>query len=1163
MTNPGFIHLRLHSAYSLAAGAITVKELGKLCKKHNMPAVAMTDSGNMFGGLEFSVACSGEGVQPIIGCELGLRAPEGERSGAGRPQGPRDPEPVVLLAKSERGYFNLVKLVSRSFMETANDEAPQVSIDDLAPHAEGLICLTGGLTGPVGRLLQHGQLAAAEATLAKLAAIFPDRLYVELQRHGLPDEDRIEGPSIDLAYRLNLPLVATNDVFFAQPEFHEAHDVLLAIAAGKTIADPDRRRMTREHHFKPAAAMRELFADLPEAVDNTVVIAQRCAFVLKKRKPILPPFTDGTGRSEVELLHEMAHRGLDTRLEKQIFPRLPADADRAAVDKRYRDRLDYELDVINKMGFPGYYLIVADFIQWAKAHGIPVGPGRGSGAGSVVAWSCTITDVDPIDLQLLFERFLNPERVSMPDFDVDFCQDRRGEVIEYVQQKYGRDRVAQIITFGKLQARAVLRDVGRVLQMPYGQVDKICKLVPNNPANPVTLQQAIDGDEQLRALRDGDETVARLMEIAMKLEGLYRHASTHAAGVVIGDRPLDTLLPLYRDPRSDMPVTQFNMKFVEDAGLVKFDFLGLKTLTVVQRAVELVNARGGNLDLVTLPLDDAKSYDMLARGETVGVFQFEGAGMRDLHRKLKPNKFEDLIAIVSLYRPGPMDSIPEYIACKHGLQAPDYMHPSIQGVLEETYGVMTYQEQVMQIAQIMAGYSLGGADLLRRAMGKKIKAEMDAQRKLFLDGAAKNSIDPDLANLIFDKMAKFAGYGFNKCHAAPYALVAYQTAYLKANHPLEFMAASMTLDLGNTDKLNVFRQELQRMGVRLLPPDINRSGDLFTVEGEGEGAAVRYALAAVKGVGAQAMKAIVEERDRNGPYRDLFDLAERLDTRQFNKRQFENLAKAGAFDSLNANRAQSFAAAELVMRHAAVAAEQRSSSQIGLFGGGTALAKPKLPTVSDWPAMDRLQNEFEAIGFYLSSHPLDPYAAALKRMNVLPSGQIAKHVESGAPGRIRLAGIVVGRKERTSAKGNRFAFVQMSDLTGLYEVMLFSEILGSSRTLLDSGQPLLVTVDARSEGEDSVRLTGQSVELLDEAAANVSAGLKIVVRDETALVPLQAVLAGEARNPVDPRRGGKLHLVLPADQREVELALPGVFALGAPLRAAIKAIPGVADLRDF
>ncbi|HLZ65173.1 MAG TPA: DNA polymerase III subunit alpha [Aliidongia sp.] len=1158
MAHADFVHLRVHSAYSLSAGAIKIKELYGLCKKQEMPAVAVTDAGNLFGALEFSVTLSGEGIQPIIGCELGIRAPAQEPGRQNK--GPPDPEPVVLLCQNEAGYRNLIELVSKSFMETEGAEAPQVSMDDLAGLSGDLLCLTGGPGGPVGRRLLESNAVAAKETLQRLSAMFPNRLYVELMRHGMPEEDRIEGALVDLAYALDVPLVATNNVFFARRDFYEAHDVLLCIAEGVTVNVTERRRLTPEHYFKTAAEMRELFADLPEACDNTVTIAQRCAYWVKKIKPILPPFPTESGRDEKAELRAMSHDGLTVRLERQVFPTLKPEDDRAEVERRYRERLDFELSTIENMGFCGYFLIVADFIRWGKAQGIPVGPGRGSGAGSLVAWSCTITDLDPLALGLFFERFLNPERVSMPDFDVDFCQDRREEVIRYVQQKYGRDRVAQIITFGKLQARAVLRDVGRVLQMPYGQVDKISKLVPNNPANPVTLQQALDADEQLRALRDGDETVGRLIGLAIKLEGLYRHASTHAAGVVIGDRPLHKLLALYRDPRSDMPVTQFNMKFVEDAGLVKFDFLGLKTLTVIETAVRLVHSRGHELDLLTVPLDDPATFEMLARGETVGVFQFEGAGMRDLLKKMRSNRFEDLLAAVSLYRPGPMDLIPEYIAVKHGLQEADYMHPSLQNILEETYGIMIYQEQVMQIAQVMGGYTLGGADLLRRAMGKKIKAEMDNQRKMFCEGAVKNGVALELAEAIFDKMAKFAGYGFNKSHAAAYSLVAFHTAYLKAHFPVELMAASMTLDLGNTDKLNVFRQELQRMGVKLLPPDINRSQVEFSVEGKGEDAAIRYALAAVKGVGAEAMRAIVAERDRKGPFKSLFDFAERLETKQFNKRQFENLAKAGAFDGLNPNRAQSFAAAEVIMRQAAAAAEERSTSQLGFFGGagGITLKKPPLPPVAEWPSMDRLQQEFEAIGFYLSAHPLDPYATALKRLGVVPSGRLVAHLQSGKPGRVRLAGIVGARKERTSAKGNRFAFVGMSDLTGMYEVMLFSEILAQARPLLDSGQPLLVTCDAKLE-DDNVRLNGQAIDTLDNAAAASSAGLRVVLQDPVAVDALKALFLRDAGK----GKTGKVKLVVPADRREVEVTLPGFFPIGGQTRASVKAIPGVADVSDF
>src|SRR6266853_427908 len=848
MPHADFVHLRAHSAYSLSAGAVTVKELVGLCKKHGMPALALTDAGNLFGALEFAQAGSEAGIQPIIGCELGLRRESDGRAIRIGPAPP--PDSVVLLAQNERGYRNLLKLVSKSFLETAGGEPPQLDIAAFEGSSDGLLLLTGGPAGPLGRLLLEGQGPAAEALLARLALLFPGRLYVELMRHGLAAEDRIEAALIDLAYAHDLPLVATNGVFFATAEFYEAHDVLLCIAEGTVVGEPNRRRLTQQHHFKAPAAMRLLFADVPEAIDNTLVIARRCAYMPEPRKPILPPFPTPSGRDEKEELRAMAWDGLDLRLRTQVFRPGMSEAQRDEAAQPYRERLDFELDVIVKMGFSGYFLIVAEFIQWAKAAGIPVGPGRGSGAGSCVAWSLTITDIDPLRFGLLFERFLNPERVSMPDFDIDFCQDRRDEVIRYVQQKYGRDRVAQIITFGKLQARAVLRDVGRVLEMPYGQVDRIAKLVPYNPAHPVSLEKAIWSEPQLQAARDSDEAVARLLTTALRLEGLYRHASTHAAGVVIGDRPLRELVPLYRDPRSDMPVTQFNMKWVVLAGLVKFDFLGLKTLTVLARCLELLAARGITLDLANLPLDDRASYELLARGDTVGVFQVEGQGVRDMLKKLRPDRFEDIIAVVSLYRPGPMENIPRYIAVKHGEEAPDYLHPALEEILQETHGIMIYQEQVMQIAQVLAGYTLGGADLLRRAMGKKIQSEMDAQRKTFVEGAVARGVAPGKAEQIFDQMAKFAGYGFNKSHAAAYALVAYQTAYLKANYPVEFLAASMTLDLGNTDKLNVFRLELDRLGICLLPPDINRSEVDFSVEETKAGAAIRYALAAVKGVGA-------------------------------------------------------------------------------------------------------------------------------------------------------------------------------------------------------------------------------------------------------------------------------------------------------------------------
>jgi DNA polymerase-3 subunit alpha len=1159
MPHADFIHLRTHSAYSLSAGAIKVKALVELAKKNAMPAVAITDTGNLFGALEFAMAAAESGVQPIIGCEVGLRRTDVENVRLAARIGPAlPPDPIVLLVQSETGYRNLLKLVSKAFLETTGGEQPQIDIAALEGYCGGLIALSGGPGGPVGRLLLDGQRAAAQAMLKKLSALFPGRLYVELMRHGMADEERIEGDLIDLAFAHDVPMVATNNAFFPDPSYEQAHDVLLCIEQGVTLADPNRRRLTGQHYFKSPAEMRLLFADVPEACDNTLVIAKRCAYMPEPRKPILPPFPTETGRKEEEEVRIAALAGLEARLQSHVWREGMSAAEREAAAKPYRERFEFELGVIIKMGFAGYFLIVAEFIQWAKAQGIPVGPGRGSGAGSVVAWALTITDLDPLRFGLLFERFLNPERVSMPDFDVDFCQERRDEVIRHVQQKYGHDRVAQIITFGKLQARAVLRDVGRVLGMPYGQVDKICKLVPNNPANPVTLKDAINGEPALQQMRDEDESVARLIAIALKLEGLYRHASTHAAGVVIGDRTLNELIPLYRDPRSDMPVTQFSMKYAELAGLVKFDFLGLKTLDVLQKAVETVAARGIALDLAQLPLDDAKSYALMAKGDTVGIFQLEGTGMRDMLKKLGPDRFEDIIAVVALYRPGPMENIPRYIEVKHGREQPDYLHPKLQPILEETHGIIIYQEQVMEIAKLLSGYSLGGADLLRRAMGKKIKAEMDAQRKLFVDGAVERGTDRDLADHIFDLVAKFAGYGFNKSHAAAYALVAYQTAYLKANYPVEFLAASMSLDIGNTDKLNVFRQECARLGIKVLPPDINRSAVEFSVEQTKDGAAIRYALAAVKGVGAAAMREIVAERKANGPFRDLFAFARRLDVKSFNRRQFESLVRAGAFDCLNANRAQSFAAIDLLLRHASVAAEERSSQQVSLFGdaGANAGQRLALPQAQDWSALDRLQQEFAALGFYLSSHPLDAYGKSLARIGVVRFAELPERLAAGGSTRYRLAGIVIGKKERSSSEGRRFAFVQMSDATGTFEVTVFSEVLAQARDLLDSGKPLLVTVDIRAD-DDALRLTAQRLEPLDKIVAQAAAGLKVVLGEAGALAAFKSLLQGEA--------GGRGHVnvVVPLPTSEVEIALPGGFRIGPQVLSAVQRLPGVLSVQEI
>ena len=1149
MPHAEFVHLRVHSAYSLSEGAIHIKDIAELCRHGEMPAVAITDTGNLFGALEFSEAMMAAGVQPIIGAAVALRAGEGEPGGASM-----EPDRVVLLVQSKVGYENLSRLSSKSYLQSDGGETPQVEMADLRRWSDGLICLSGGAEGPLGRLLNAGQAARARALLQELAGVFPGRLYIELQRHGLAEEAACEAAMIDLAYEFDLPLVATNDVYFADPAMHEAHDALMCIAQKHTVSQTDRRRLTEQHYFRSSREMRALFADLPEAVDNTLVIARRCAFRVPMRDPILPSF--GDGENEKDLMRSMAEAGLAERMQALG---LAMDSEQA---RPYRERLAFELEVIINMGFAGYFMIVADFIQWAKAAAIPVGPGRGSGAGSVVAWSLKITDLDPLRFGLLFERFLNPERVSMPDFDIDFCQDKRDQVIRYVQDKYGHDQVAQIITFGKLQARAALRDVGRVLEMPFGLVDRLCKMVPNNPANPTTLPEALKAEPRIKQVMREEPGVDRLFDIAMKLEGLYRHASTHAAGVVIADRPLEQLVPLYRDPHSDMPVTQFNMKWVEPAGLVKFDFLGLKTLTVLDRAVEMIRQRQPAFDLDRIPLDDQPAFELVARGETVGVFQLEGSGMRDMLRQMRPDCFEDIIAVVALYRPGPMDNIPRFCNVKSGAEAADYLHPCLEEILTETYGVIVYQEQVMQIAQVMAGYSLGEADLLRRAMGKKIKSEMDAQRARFVEGAKANGIEAERAEYVFDLVAKFAGYGFNKSHAAAYALIAYQTAYLKANHPVEFMAATMSLDLTNTDKLNLFKQEVQRMGIRLLPPDLNRSDVVFTVEHEGmeDGlGAIRYALAAVKNVGREAMAALVAERRSHGPFRDVWDFASRLDPRQVNKRQVENLARAGAFDQLNPNRAQILAAVEVLLRFANHAAEERNSDQVSLFGGDDGAADvppPPLPVVAEWPQLEKLANEAQAVGFYLSAHPLESYPALLARKAMVNYAELEARADQGVQ-QFRIAATIEEVSERKSAKGNPYAFVRASDQTGIFEVTLFGDDLAASREILIKGNSIVMTVDVRDDGERRRMIASQLVDI-EQASLSAGGGIRVFLKNPDPLATLRHLLADHNAG----RGQVTLLLELAEKGREVEVTLPGGFAITPQVRGALKAIPGVLDVHD-
>lgn len=1143
----GYVPLRIFSSFTMLDGAIDPKAIAAQAKANAFPAAGLTDRNGLYAAMAFSDAAKKAGVQPIIGTMLGVA----------RPDMPDNVAPMVdwiaLYAQDVTGYDNLCALVSAAHLDRPIELAAHVGFDTLETFSGGLIALTAGGEGGIARLFAEGQPDRAKAYADRLQGIFGDRLYVELARRDDPIEMAAEQELIDLAYDRDLPLVATNPCCFTDSGFRDAHDAMLCIANSTYVEMDDRPKSCPEAWLKPAEMMKQLFADLPEAIENTLVVAQRCAVMAPWRKPILPSLA-GDREGEAAMLRRDATAGLNARLDR--IAELEGEGE-PGWREAYHERLKFEVDIIIQMGFPGYFLIVADFIKWAKDHDIPVGPGRGSGAGSVVAWALTITDLDPLKLGLLFERFLNPERVSMPDFDIDFCETRRGEVIRYVQEKYGRDQVAQIITFGKLKARAVLKDTGRVLQMSYGQVDRLAKLVPNHPTDPWDLKRALNGVPELAKEYANDNQVRRLLDLATKLEGLPRHSSTHAAGVVIGDRPLAQLVPLYRDPRSDMPVTQFDMKFVEGAGLVKFDFLGLKTLSVLQKAVQLLAKRGVEVDLGALAWDDEATYGLLQKGDTVGVFQLESEGMRRTLSAVRPTNFGDIIALVSLYRPGPMDNIPSFGRRKQGTEEIIYPHPLLEQILSETYGIFVYQEQVMQAAQILAGYSLGGADLLRRAMGKKVKAEMDAQRAIFVKGCAEvNNIPAQKANELFDLIDKFAGYGFNKSHAAAYALLAYQTAWLKAHHPHEFYAASMCYDMALTDKLAIFVDDARRMGVTMLPPCINASQAEFDVEAHEDGLAVRYALGALKSVGEGAMEKLVVERQAGGAFASLDALAKRVDPRLMNKRQLETLASAGAFDGIEPNRAGVHAVAETVLAIAARTHEGRTSGQGGLFGetevAGDAI---KLPTGTRWTLSQRMEQEKEAFGFYFSAHPVDRHAHIAKMHGARTYTSLTDLVipDDGARIGATMAALVEDARWRTSARGKRYMMAQLSDATGQFLATCFDDSVAADlEKAAKEGDCALITVELdRRPGEEAPRVSIKRVQLFDGLASTAKFVVEVTVTDKVAFKALHAML--------DPLRNGRgeVRARIEGQAGDTLLTLGRNFLLDAELASHIEDLPGV------
>ncbi len=1134
---PRFVHLRVHSAYSLLEGAIRFSTLADMCVKFNMPAVAVTDRNNLFGALEGANYLADKGVQPVSAATLTLYDGDGNNALGS----------IALYAKNETGYINLSKLVSAAHDPVEGRSSAGISDSILATHAEGLICLTGGPDGPVNQKLRHAKQDDARAYLSFLHELFTDNLYIELQRYYDFEPAFVEAALIEAAYDMAVPLVATNQCYFPQKEDYRAHDALICIAEGCYINEDDRRKLTPEHYLKSPEDICTLFADLPEALENTVEIARRCHFRPQERAPMLPSFAtldaqaniDET-ESESALLARHAQQGLETRI---------AQNDLYEQAETYQQRLAYELDIIKQMGYPGYFLIVADFIAWAKAQNIKVGPGRGSGAGSLVAWVLTITDLDPIKNDLLFERFLNPERISMPDFDIDFCQNRRDEVITYLQKKYGDEQIAQIITFGKLKARAVLRDVGRVLQMPYGQVDRLCKMVPNNPAQQVELAQVIKDEPRFAEERKNDENVDELLNIALKLEGLYRHASTHAAGVVIGDRPLRALIPLYRDPKSDRPLTQFSMKYTELAGLVKFDFLGLKTLTLIEYAENLVRASDADFEIagVDFYTPDETTYALMCAGNTVGVFQLESKGMRDTLRKARPMQFSDIVALISLYRPGPMENIPHYIACKNGDEQPDYMHPDLEPILEETYGVIVYQEQVMQIAQVLAGYSLGDADLLRRAMGKKQKDVMMQQKAQFIEGAQKNNVPAVKADEIFERILPFAGYGFNKSHAAAYAVLSYQMAYIKAHYPLAFYAASMSLDYESTDKLDGFIRDARAHDIKILPPDINRSDVLFSIVDD----AVIYGLAAIRNVGHDIMVAVVQERKAHGAFKDVFDFARRIGGLGLSRRMLENMAAAGVFDCFEPNRARVFAGISMILGEANIAHTESQSKQVNLFGDDEITEQLELPAIAPWLTTDRLTHERDAIGFFLSGHPLDDYVAGLKRIGVVALCDIDAQLRRD----ILIAGMIIKLDIRNSKRG-RFAFVTLSDPGGQMEIAVFSDTFSKYESLLVVGETVVIGASILRDDAEFIRLNATGVYDIDKVLSNAAAGLRIFIDNEKAVLLLHERLK-DAQHKEEMYKGGMVTLITMGQTCEVELRLSGHYAITPKITNAIKAIDGV------
>ena len=1056
-----FIHLRSQSSYSLSEGALKIEKLVNLAKKNNMPAIALTDNNNMFGILEFSIACINNSIQPIIGTSINYLDIQTKEH----------PSQLNFLVMNEEGYINLLYLSSIS--HTSGNNPIGIYHKDLKKYNNGLICYIGGEYNPLLILKHQNKIEEISVFINNFRNMFGQDFLFEIQRVQDPKIDGFEKEFLEYSQNFTIPIIGSNNIKYENENDYNAHDALLCIAQKLTINQTNRKVSNSEIYFKTSEQMINIFGDIPEIIENNFRIALKCNYYPKEILPKLPKFSSDQNLSESELLNLKSKEGLLLRLQEMNInsPSI------------YQERLNYELEIINNMGFAGYFLIVADFVNWAKNKEIAVGPGRGSGAGSVVAWSLSITDLDPLQYGLLFERFLNPERVSMPDFDIDFCQNRRDEVIEYVNNKYGKECVAHIITFGTLASRAAIRDVGRVLEIPYSEIDQFAKLFPYNPSNPLSLDESINSDKNLKELVASDERLSNVVDISLKLEGLHRHASTHAAGVVIGDSSIINNVPLYKDPNTSVNATQFSMKYVEKAGLIKFDFLGLTTLSIIQDSIKLIKENHSNFDLKHIPMDDKKTFQQLSKGEAIGIFQLESNGMGSVLRQLQPDKFEEIIAVVALFRPGPMDHIPSFCNRKHGKEKIEYLHPLLEKVLKETYGIIVYQEQVMQIAQVLSNYTLGEADLLRRAMGKKIQKEMDAQKNRFIEGAKSNKISINEASKIFDLVNKFAGYGFNKSHAAGYALLAYQTAYLKTNFPYEFMTETFNYSIDRTDRIILLNKELSSLNIEFKKPDVNHSQAKFSIEENNGFKSIRFGLSAIKGVGIKSMSNLVKERENNGKFIDIIDFMNRLKGDVINKRQLEKLVQAGSFDSIETNRAKLFynvpkfveiyGGSNFKDQNQAMLFEENKLSfdDSNLFD----------QQIDDWSSGFLLKNELEVIGFYFSSHPVSLYPKNyFRHNNIIEWNQIKLNEDIKSA---KIVGSILDIKERSNKEGRKYAFLTVSTLESQIELTIFSDKLNDFRNLIKEGNLLLFHIDI-SRDIENMRLIIRKIEDFEQTFSN-------------------------------------------------------------------------------